>query len=235
MSADPGPSAPEASIARPSQPPGRLVAWFVSPSRRRALRAALSAGRARQVATVDLLAPERLGDLARDSLLLLLLGGASFGALESFAWGVRHGHLLPGGVGFGWQITALIVGNVVFYLAILPLHEAVHAGVIVALGGSPRFGLRLPLALYCTAPGQLFTRGGYAAVALGPLVLISLAGIAIIWQAPGAGAYLFLALAGNVSGAVGDLVAFNSLRALPPGALIADQATGYVAYAVATL
>jgi hypothetical protein len=235
MNADAEPSASGAPTSDPSQPPGRLVARFLSPARRRALHAALQAGRARQIAAVELLAPERLGDLARDSLLLLLLGGISFGALEALAWAVRHGGLTPGNAGFGWQLTAVIVGNLVLYLAVLPLHEAVHAAVIVALGGSPQLGLRLPLALYCTAPGQLFTRAGYAAVALSPLILLSLAGGVVIWLAPGIGAYLLLALAGNVSGAVGDLTTFKTLRALPPDALIADQATGYAAYTVAML
>lgn len=215
-------------------PLGRLVARFVAPVRRRALNAALAAGRARRIAAVELLAPEGLGNLARDSLWLLLAGGAVFGALETAAWMARRARMLPAGVGLGWQVAALIGGNLLLYLVILPLHEVVHAAVILALGGRPQFGVRLPLALYCTAPGQVFTRSGYIAVALGPLVLLSLAGAALIWLAPSVGAYLVFALAGNVSGAVGDLAAARGVRSLPAGALIVDKATGYEAYIVQT-
>jgi hypothetical protein len=211
---------------------GRLAARFVAPARRSTLNAALAQGSARRIATVELLATERLGDLARSSLWLLLAGGALFGALEAVAWSARHAHLWPGGLPFAWAVIALIGGNLLFYVVMLPLHEVIHAAVIIALGARPRFGVRLPLALYCTAPGQVFTRGGYLAVALGPLLLLSLLGAALIWFVPDFGAYLLFALAGNVSGAVGDLAAANGVRSLPRGALIADRATGYEAYVV---
>ena len=67
---------------------------------------------------------------------------------------------------------------------------------------------------------------------LAPLVGLSVIGGAIIWLSPVAGAYLLLALAGNVSGAVGDLVSLRAVHRLPREALIADTATGYTAYRV---
>jgi hypothetical protein len=209
-------------------PIGRLVARLVGRRRRAALNAGLAAGRARRVAAEELLAADRLPEMASLSLALLLAGGAGFGALEIAARGAR-GATAPAGL---LGVAGIVAGNVLGYLVVLPLHEGVHAAVILALGGRPRFGLRLPFALYCTAPGQLFTRAGYAAVALAPLVAISLAGAAAIWLSPTAGLYLLLALAGNVSGAVGDLVAARGLLRLPPGALIADTATGYIGYVV---
>lgn len=212
--------------------PGRLVARLVPRGRRQAVRAALAAGRARQVARVELLVPERLNDLARWSMALLLVGAAAFGALEWAAWLAHETSGLPGAGGTGARVAELVVGNVLLYLVVLPVHEAIHAGVILGLGGRPRFGLKLPLALYCTAPGQLFTRTGYTAVALSPLVVLSLAGGVAIWLSPWLGAYLLLALVGNVSGAVGDLAAAAGMRGLPAGALIADTATGYTAYVV---
>jgi hypothetical protein len=210
----------------------RLVARLVSRRRRAEIAAELAAGRARRVAAVELLAPENLSGLARLSLALLLAGGAGFGVLE-WAAAAAHGMSgLPGIGGVGARVGELIAGNVVLYAAILPVHEAVHAAVILALGGRPRFGLKLPLALYCTAPGQLFTRGGYTAIALAPLVVLSLAGGAATWLDPGLGAYLLLALAGNVSGAAGDLVAARDMRTLPRGALVADTSSGYEAYVI---
>jgi hypothetical protein len=215
-------------------PLGRLVARFVAPSRRRALNAALASGRAQRITSVELLAPEGLGSLARDSLWLLLAGSALFGALEALAWMAHRGRVVPVGAGAGWQVAVLVGGNLLGYLAILPLHEMVHAAVILALGGRPQFGVRMPLALFCTAPGQVFTRSGYIAVALGPLVLLSLVGAALIWLAPSVGAFLVFGLAGNVSGAVGDLAAARGVRSLPAGALIVDKATGYEAYTIQT-
>src|SRR5262249_40614383 len=126
----------------------------------------------------------------------------------------------------------LIAANLASYAAILPLHEAVHAAVILALGGRPRFGLKLPFAAFCTAPNQLFTRNGYVAIALAPLVVLSVAGAVIIWLAPSLGASIIFGLAGNVSGAVGDLASVWHLRRLPSSVLVADTESGYTAYTV---
>jgi Putative zincin peptidase len=234
MSDESGLGAESAGAAAAPQPLGRFVARLVAPSRRRAVNAALAEGRARRIAVVELLGLDRLNDLAGTSLWLLLAGLAGFGALEMVAWIARSASPWPPDLGSGWLAVALVGGNLALYGVVLPLHEAVHAAVFLALGGRPRFGVKLPFALYCTAPGQLFTRAGYTAVALGPLVVLSLAGAAAIWLAPSVGAYLLFALAGNVSGAVGDLEAARGVRSLPSGALIADKATGYEAYAVET-
>ena len=124
---------------------------------------------------------------------------------------------------------ALILANVVSYALILPLHEGVHALVILALGGRPQFGLKLPLAAYCTAPNQLFTRNGYAVIALAPLIVLSVFGAMLTWAVPDAGACILLGLAGNASGAIADIATAARLRRLPAGALILDTEIGYVA------
>jgi putative zincin peptidase len=223
------PTLPTAGDPAAPTPLGRLVARGIARERRAVIARALALGRVRQVAAVDLLAPQGMLALARASLWLLLAGGLGFGALESLALRWHGGAPLVSTFG---EALGLFVVNLLLYIPMLPLHEAVHALVILALGGRPRFGARLPLALYCTAPGQLFTRDGYRAVAYAPLVALSLAGALVIWLAPLFGAYLLFALAGNVSGAVGDLAAIRALRTFPPDALIADNATGYTAYVV---
>jgi putative zincin peptidase len=214
---------------------GRVVARFLSKAERRRRHAAVRAGRLRPLAHVELLAPEHLPELARQSLWLLLGAGAGFLALEALARRVQHAGPLLGGLPLPARIAALLAANTVSYVLVLPLHEAVHAGAILALGGRPRFGLKLPLAAYCTAPGQLFTTRGYTFVALAPLVALTLAGAVATWLWPDLGACIVFALAGNVSGAVGDLTTVRHIRALPPDALIADTATGFSAYAVATM
>ena len=207
----------------------RLDARFLSGTRRRHLIAVIRAGRLREVARMELLAPAQMQGLAQMGLILLLGSAAVFLGLQTVARNLRHVPLLPGS-GSPLVVIGLIAGNLVAYAAILPLHEGVHALIIVLLGGRPTFGLKLPLAAYCTAPNQLFTRAGYTAVALAPLILISLAGVALIWFAPNLAAYTLFGLAGNVSGAVGDLAAARRTLALPPNALIADTATGFIAY-----
>lgn len=207
----------------------RLDARFLRGSRRRGIIEAIRAGRLREVARTELLAPAQLQGLAQVGLILLLGSAAVFLGLQTVARTLRHVPLLPGS-GSPLLVVGLVAGNLLAYVAILPLHEAVHALIILLLGGRPTFGLKLPLAAYCTAPNQLFTRAGYAAVALAPLILISLAGIVLIGLAPNVAAYTLFGLAGNVSGAVGDLAAARRTLALPPDALIADTATGFIAY-----
>lgn len=213
----------------PTQAPKRLAGWLIAPARRRAVRAASMSGGLQHVATVDILAPEGQLALAWGSLWLLLAGGVVFLALDIAAFAAHAGAALPGS-GAWWAIPALVVGNALLYMVILGAHELAHAAAIVALGGWPRFGLKWPLAAYCTVPGQLFTRPGYTVVALAPLVALSVAGGIVTWLWPGLGAYLVFALAGNVSGAVGDLVTVRGIWHLPHRALIADTATGYEAY-----
>jgi len=210
----------------------RLNAPLVSRQRRAQLRAAIRAGRLRAVGHTDLLAPEGLPGMARASWALLLSGGGAFLALELAARAAASTPPPPG-AGTALSILALIAGNLLAYATVLPLHEGVHGLVILLLGGRPSFGLKLPLAAYCTAPNQLFTRAGYSAVALAPLVLLSIAGAIVIWLAPNVGAYLLFGVVGNVAGAVGDLAAVGRLRVVPAGALIEDTQSGFVAHVTA--
>lgn len=217
---------------------GRVVARFLSRAERRRRQAAAHAGRLRLLDHVELLAPERLPELARQSVWLLLGSGAGSLALEAIARRIQHAGPILGTLGMlgalplPTRIAALLAANAAAYALILPLHEAVHAAAILALGGRPRFGLKLPLAAYCTAPGQLFTTRGYTFVALAPLIALTLAGAVATWLWPDLGACILFALAGNVSGAVGDLTTVARIRALPADALVADTATGFSAYAV---
>ncbi len=208
----------------------RLVTRCMPAARRRRLASAVRADRMTQIDSLELLAPADLRALAIRSFWLLMLGIAGFLALGAAARATQHTGPLPGAGTPALAVTMLLLANVGSYIVMVPLHEGLHAAVIVTLGGRPRFGLRLPLAAYCTAPGQLFTRDGYIVVALAPLVALTVAGGVLTWLAPNAGAYVLLGLAGNISGAVGDLVAAKRLRSLPRSALIADTETGYVAY-----
>ena len=211
----------------------RVVSRLLARDQKAAAQAAVRAGRMRELERIDLLAPEGLERLAVRSLGLLLISGVVFVGLDLASRFVHWAGPLLGSGPLWERGAALVFANIASYVAILPLHEGVHALVILALGGRPRFGLHLPLAAYCTAPDQLFTRNGYIAVALAPLLVLSALGAAVTWIAPDIGACILLGLAGNVAGAVGDLVATRRLRKLPADALIRDTEIGYVAVEIA--
>lgn len=215
-----------------AEAPLRLVARLVSHKRRTAVADAARLRSLRVVESLDLLAQESLPRLAMQSLWLLLGSGAAYIGLDLAARSVHGSGLLVGVASPILRGATLILANIAAYAVMLPMHEALHAATILALGGRPRFGLKLPLAAYCTAPGQLFTRNGYLAIAAAPLVVLSAAGVVITWIAPDVGACLLFGLAGNVSGAVADLWAIARIRRLPSTTLIEDTATGFTAYAV---
>lgn len=230
----------DAGTSRPPEVPqeaapvsGRVVGRFLGRARRAALAAAAREGRLRRARTVELLAPERLRALAATSLQLFLAAGVGFTVLDLVARGRGPVAPLLGRGPLALGLAALLAANLLAYAAMIVAHEAVHAAVILALGGRPRFGVKWPLAAYCTAPDQFFTRAGYLTVALAPLVALTGAGVLVTVVAPNLGAYLWLGFVGNVAGAVGDLLAVRELRRVPQGALIADTETGFVAYEVA--
>lgn len=208
----------------------RLVSRLLRGERRHQLLSALRGGHLRAVRAEDILDPDKIAALAKESLWLLAGSGAGFAALNLAARSTHAPAPLFGGQGAVVGILGLLGANALAYLVMVPLHEGAHALAILALGGRPRFGLRLPWAAYCTAPGQLFTRWGYIGVALAPLVSLSAIGVALNWLAPNLGAYLWLGFVGNVAGAVGDLLVTRQVRQLPQNVLIADTETGYVAY-----
>ncbi|HZC07676.1 MAG TPA: DUF3267 domain-containing protein [Ktedonobacterales bacterium] len=208
----------------------RIVSLGLRGERRRELQQLVRSGAVTQVASSDVLAAEGLPRLAMQSLWLFIVSAAAYAVVIGGARQWDHtGQLL--GVGpVALRLVVLAVINVVGYVLMIPMHEATHALVILTMGGRPRFGLKLPLAAYCTAPHQLFLRDGYLAVALAPLVGLSALAIVVAVLAPNVAAALLLFVAGNVSGAVGDIEVARAIRKLPADTLIADTETGYIAY-----
>jgi len=210
-----------------SEQPLRVAHCF-QPRRRRLAQAAINTGQVQRLLVWDALAPERLYALARLSLSLFLAGLAFFLGLNLLAYRLETGKTSGS---LSWSLALLVIGaNVLAYLVVLAVHEGLHGLVFALLGGRPVFGTKLPFALYCGAPNQLFTRNAYLAVGLAPFVLISLAGILLILLAPSLAPYVQLALIGNVSGAAGDLWAVRILLRQPPSVLVQDTATGFEVY-----
>lgn len=223
---------PQTPAEAPETTGARIISLLLRGARRRALQSAVREGRLTHVAASDVLAAESLRRLAIQSLWLLVGSAAVYALIIGLARDWRHtGQLLGDGPAL-LRLALLVAVNIVGYIVMIPLHEATHALVILALGGRPRFGLKLPLAAYCTAPNQLFLRGGYLSVALAPLVVLSALALVVAALWPNLAAWLLLAVAGNVSGAVGDLEVARVIWRLPKDILIADTETGYIAYRV---
>lgn len=216
----------------PLSPTVRVVSRILRPSIRRALEQAARSGRLETIASADVLAPEDLPRLASRSLWLLVASAAVYVIAIGLSRQAHHSGQLLGHGPVVARIALLITVNIVGYALMIPIHEAAHALVILALGGRPRFGLRLPFAAYCTAPNQLFMRNGYLAVALAPLAGLSIVALIIAALTPDVAAVLLLAVAGNVSGAVGDLEVVRGIAPLRNDSLVADLETGYIAYRV---
>ncbi len=214
-------------------PTVRIVSRGLRASNRRAYEQAARSGQLETIASADVLAPERLPQLASRSLWMLIVSAAVYALVIGLSRQMHHsGQLLGDGPAVA-RLALLVTFNIVGYVLMIPTHEAAHALVILALGGRPRFGLRLPFAAYCTAPDQLFLRNGYLTVALAPLVGLSVIALLIAALAPDVAPWLLLAVAGNVSGAVGDLEVVRGIAPLREDALVADLETGYIAYHVA--
>ncbi len=207
-----------------------LVVDRYHPRLRRELQSAVDAGHIEKCGELALLEPDQLWPLAQLSLLLLVIGMCFYSALDlvSYFW---QAHVSFKGV--TWQEVVIWLGiNIIGYFLILPIHEAIHGLAILFWGGRPHFGAKLPLALFCGARQQIFLRDQYLVIALAPLVVISLAGIIFMLLAPSLASYALFAIAGNISGAAGDIMVARQLFHLPRNVLVEDTETGYRAWKV---
>lgn len=201
------------------------------PRLRQKWQAEIDAGRLRKVESLELLGTEMLRPLAALSLYMLIIGIVFFGALNLAAYFWQM-HALEFSFSFG-EILLWLLSNIVAYIVILLLHEAIHGLVIALLGGKPYFGAKLPLALFCGAKNQLFRRNQYIIVALAPLVVISLAAIVLTLLAPVVASYVFFATVGNFAGTAGDVWTSARVIHLPSDSLIEDTADGYQVWELA--
>ncbi len=121
----------------------------------------------------------------------------------------------------------LLVMVVILGVALVA-HEGIHGLVISTYGGKPRFAwafvARVLPYLYCTAPGQRFSKQRYAIVALSPTLFVSLA--LIVGLRSSAGVLFVIPFGIHLGVCVNDwVVTYRALRE-PPGSLIEDVADG---------
>jgi len=195
------------------------------PRLRREQQAEIDAGHVRIREELELLGSQQLRPLAQLSLLMLVIGGVFFVALN-FAAYYLHKHTFSPNTA-GWGLLLWFAINIVGYIVILPLHEVIHGLAFAFWGGHPYFGAKLPLALYCGAKNQLFRRNQYLVVGLAPLVVITLAGIIFTLLSPSLASYTIFATIGNFSGAAGDVWVAKRILQQPPSVLVEDTQTGY--------
>lgn len=162
----------------------------------------------------------RLNLLALLPLAAALAGMAGWSALAQRLRGP-----LPGGPDVPWWLVFVL-------LLVLPLHEWIHGLGMRWAGHRPRYGLLLHKgALYATADGALFPRRVFLIIALAPLAVITLAGMALVIVLPDRlGYYAALAVALNAGASVGDLWMAAAVWPCPPAALVRDEADGIRIY-----
>jgi hypothetical protein len=123
---------------------------------------------------------------------------------------------------------ASVLTVVVLAAGVIVVHETTHAIVMRLFGRQPVFGtLYMGLAFYAAAPGQPFTRNQWLAVALAPLVVLSLLGCTVMpFISSTFAAPLVFWLAVNAAGSGAD--AWMSLRVLryPRESYVIDEGDG---------
>jgi putative zincin peptidase len=157
------------------------------------------------------------------SLPLLVIG------IVGFLWLATRrlpasGHLVLGLRELGLFLVATVVLTAVLLLA----HEGIHGLAMAAFGARPRFGAMMIAnvapALYATAPGHMFGRGQYLAVAVMPAAVISVLGGLACRTA--LGPFLVLPLAFHLAGCIGDADATLRLLRQPRGTRCEDLRDG---------
>ncbi|MFW5691740.1 MAG: DUF3267 domain-containing protein [Chloroflexota bacterium] len=131
-----------------------------------------------------------------------------------------------------WQVPDVLL--VIAALGVLPLHEWIHGVAIRWAGHRPRFGMKgvkvglltIPYVLFATADDAYFQRDPFILIALAPVVVITLAGMALMLILPDYTlGYIALAVTINGSGAAGDLwMSVVALRYPTAHTLVQDEA-----------
>lgn len=126
------------------------------------------------------------------------------------------------GVGVAWWA---VIGG---FVLLLVVHEGLHGVAMLALGHRPTFGAKLSEGLlYAVSEGAYYRRDEFIVIALVPLVLISIVGLALMTVTSNTVAlWLGVAVAVNAGSAVGDIWMTARAVRYPRVALIRDEPTG---------
>lgn len=140
-------------------------------------------------------------------------------------WGLvlRIRGSITGGAGSDWLWWLWVV---LIFVVSIPLHEVLHGLMIHWKGHKARYGMMLSKgAFYATADNALFWRDDFIAIALAPLIGITLLGMGLVAALPDTlGYYVSLGVVLNAANSIGDLWMTAVVRRYPPTALVRDQA-----------
>jgi hypothetical protein len=179
-------------------------------------------------------------DLSQDRRLMLLLN--ILGLILLIPWGwlflQLFGMIRPdagtlsieiGGLGTLLLTMLLFLATIVL---VVTLHELVHGLFFWWFTGKrPHYGTGAGYAYAAAPPGWYLPRQQYFIVALAPLFVISIVGLALLPLLPSAAfIYLFAALLFNAVGSVGDLVVVGWLLQRPPHTLVQDSGPAITIY-----
>ncbi|MFO7927378.1 MAG: DUF3267 domain-containing protein [Halobacteriota archaeon] len=169
-------------------------------------------------------------------LLLVLsvpIGILAFAGFGWILWGVQSPEVFFRGVGVtetaeaitvALDLVAVLVSFVVALAVVVVVHELIHGAVMRQYGKDVTYGVHLAMgAFYTAAFGQFQAVEELVPIAIAPLLLIALVGTPLLFvPVPIVALTVYLILASNAAGAVGDLYVVRRLRRLPDGTLLYD-------------
>ncbi len=163
------------------------------------------------------------------STLSFVLFGALFAGWTALVRPAWQQTFSKGIVIQAWGVLWVILIFVVF----ISLHELIHGAFFwIFTRRLPKLGIGAGYA-FAAAPGWFFPRRQYLLVALSPLVLLSLLGMALVAVVPLAGVTgILLGTVVNASGAVGDLWIVYRVVREPAEVVIEDLGDGIKIYSV---
>lgn len=135
-------------------------------------------------------------------------------------------------LGLSWWFFPVVIGAV---LAVIVLHELLHAAAFLVTGGKPRLGFSLVARVYAVAQATAtvpLTRNRYLFACLLPAVVMTpalLAGAFVAGSDLSAG-ILLIALGMNAGGSIGDIIMARSIRQHSPDTLFEDNEHGFTWY-----
>ncbi len=119
-----------------------------------------------------------------------------------------------------------LLGLVVIGVSLL-IHEGLHGAALLLQGHRPKFGYESGYPYAAIQPGEFLTRRQYLAMALTPLTVMTLVGIALLLLLPASlGQIILITLLLNTAACIGDLAVSARARRWPPNTLFAADSTG---------
>lgn len=157
------------------------------------------------------------------ALALLAVGLILFGVVHAVANDGAEFSLTGVGLILGLLLTVMLT------FGLMVAHEGIHGLVMKRYGASPSYGAmmmgKLVPVFYCTAPGAMFTRVQFAAIALAPSVVITIASVVAIVFLP-RGGWLVFPAAMHLAGCVGDFGMTAIVARQASGTFVEDLKTG---------